>query len=152
MKDNIITIVIVGIMLFLLWLLYLNPRKETVYVDRVSRDTLTLVHQDTLKINAKGKIVYRNINQYVVMYDSVRDTLKLSFKSEIDTILKQDTCKISYEYPMNVFSVLIKKKPDSIRTITEVHIKEIERAESWYVKPSIFLGGVLLGYVGGRLK
>ena len=76
----------------------------------------------------------------------------MSFKSSIDTILRQDTIKVSYEYPNNVFELLVRKKPDSIRTITEIHLKEVEKVEAWYIKPSIFLGGVLIGYVGGKIK
>ncbi|MCL5990639.1 MAG: hypothetical protein M1419_00870 [Bacteroidetes bacterium] len=83
----------------------------------------------------------------------IRDTIieTKPFIAALDTIAKDDTVKIQYEFPENNLSLEVTRKPDSVRleklTVIETAIQDCNRWE----KPAYFTGGTLLGIIIGLI-
>jgi len=119
---------------------------------------ITNVKTDTI---VREKIMHRRIVQWrdsvrVVYYgDSIYTTQ--SFVARVDTVLNScDTLNVSYTYPQNTLSLLLRQCPDTIRTITVSTIQyrtKIEKRPLWLDVLSHIgaLGaGLGIGYIIGR--
>jgi|DewCreStandDraft_4_1066084.scaffolds.fasta_scaffold02152_7 uncharacterized membrane protein len=84
-----------------------------------------------------------------MQYEKVRDTIILTqpFIAKLDTIMDKDTVKAMYEYPENLLSLEIYKKPDSIMFQTITIYKEKSKSEEWWEKPVIFITGIASGFI-----
>ena len=95
--------------------------KEIQYIDKavitekVKYDTInSIALRDKIQLIDSGKIVY---------IDSSKVIETKAFVSSIDTICKQDTINVKYEYPKNQFYLTVLPRPDTFRTINKLEIR-----------------------------
>ena len=83
----------------------------------------------------------------------IRDTMieTKPFIASLDTIAKDDTVKMEYEFPENYFSLEVKRKPDSVRLEKLTVIEKTMENGNWWEKPAYFTGGALLGIIIGLI-
>lgn len=82
----------------------------------------------------------------------IRDTLieTKPFIALLDTIAKDDTVRMKYEFPENYFSLEVMRKPDSVRLEKLTIIEKTVNGNCWE-KPAYFTGGALLGIIIGLI-
>jgi hypothetical protein len=149
MKTNIWLIAILLIFVFSSFFIGRCTNEPDAIINKeivVKYDTLIkLVPTEPLKIEkVKTKLVYKS--------DTIIQTMP--FISELDTIIKQDTIKTLFFYPDNIFSLDIRRKPDSVKCLTVTLEKEITKEEKrpWWETPAYIIGGAAIGYIFGILK
>lgn len=83
----------------------------------------------------------------------VRDTVieTKPFVASLDTVAKDDTVKMQYEFPENNFSLQVMRKPDSIKFEKLTVIESTVQKSNWWEKPAYFTGGALLGIIIGLI-
>jgi hypothetical protein len=95
-----------------------NVKTDTVVIEKVLRRHI-IQWRDSVKVVYYGDSIYRT----------------QSFTASIDTVLNDcDTLSVSYEYPQNTLSLLLRQCPDTIRTITVNTIQyqtKIEKRPIW---------------------
>lgn len=69
-----------------------------------------------------------------------------AFMAQLDTIFRDDTISISYDYPQNYFMLSLRPKPDSI-LFKQIVVRQTP--EKWWVKPAIAIGSCALGVLVG---
>ncbi len=127
------------------------PEQKVIYKKTTSVDTLTEV--DTMfkevivpriKIRTEGVLVYKTDTVY----------LTKPFIATVDTIMKEDTLAVSYEFPQNIFEIDLRRKPLEEKTIIKyvTITEEVEKPEAWWVHPAWAVGGLLVGYGLGSIK
>jgi hypothetical protein len=140
-KDTILTILVVAVVTFFAGMLlsYLSCQPKPIVITKTETKIDTVIKvlpsEPIVITKMKAKIVY------------VRDTIieTKPFVAQIDTIIKYDTIQAKYEFPENYFSLLVRPKPDSIRTVT-ITVKEgYEIEPPWYETPLTFFAGVGAG-------
>ena len=91
------------------------------------------------------------INKVKTKLVKVRDTIIQTepFAASIDTIVNTDTIKALYEFPENLMSFRINKKPDSLLLQRITVLQPVEKKVDWWEKPAVFLGGVIIGLTIG---
>ena len=119
-----------------------------VSIDVVQRDTVVIERPvPELKIvHAPARVVY----------DTLRDTLiqTAPFTANIDTVILRDTVQASFDFPEQRFSILLKRRPDSLvyHTIT-IEMERI-RDPPWYETAGHIglgaVGGFIVGYFSGN--
>lgn len=145
MKNQILFGIIIIASLFIGFLAGRNcSGKVSVVQDRkVIRDTIIQeIKLPPLKIvNIKPLIKY------------IRDTIIESkpFIATLDTIAIDDTVKMQYEFPENIFSLEVARKPDSIRVEKLTVIDKTTDTGNWWEKPVYFTGGTLIGIIIGLI-
>jgi hypothetical protein len=79
---------------------------------------------------------------------------KTTFIATVDTIMKEDTLAVSYEFPQNIFEIDLRRKPLEEKTIIKyvTITEEVEKPEAWWVHPAWAVGGLLVGYGLGSIK
>lgn len=128
--------------------------KDIQYVDKavvsekVIRDTVDNIKiRDKIQLVDSGKIVY---------IDSSRIIQTKAFVSTIDTICKQDTISVKYEYPKNQFYLTVLPRPDTFKTINKLEIRtEVVKLERpiWIdilSHSGAFIIGGGIGYLAGH--
>jgi hypothetical protein len=147
MKDFLYILVI--LIFLLLWgyeRFFDTPQVQTI----VKQDTILV--RDTIRIEkVKGKITYRIKEQRdtIVVYDSTR------YIACFDTSISKSYISVCYNYPENFFSTFIVFKPDTIQkyTIIEKPIMKVEtRKDPWYIDAAKISGGIILGFMIGRVR
>jgi hypothetical protein len=105
---------------------------ETEQIVRV--DTLTVIPEPIVIERVKPKIVYKS------------DTIVRSkpFTAVIDTVLKLDTIRVSYDFPENNMRLAIRMATDTVYNSYETIIEKCPKSK-WWETPAIATGGVLLG-------
>lgn len=154
MIKNYIFIFIIGIVFgiifgsFIMYLFFRNNNFGTQVDTILVKQPAETIYIDT----GKAKIIYRS--KYITRIDTVinnrYDTVYIAprFIAVLDTIIKKDTVNVKYFYPGNFFSLLIKPKPDSIRTITITKNKLMDKNNnSWWKYASCIAGGMVLGFI-----
>lgn len=120
--------------------------------NRPGNQTVTLIHSDTVFIIKPAEPLI--ITRIKAKITPVRDTLILTqpFIAAVDTIINDDTLTAGYEYPDNVFSIDLRRKPDSVmvRTVT-INTPTIKK-RAWWEVPVYVAGGVLAGYFFGSIS
>ncbi|OGU40532.1 MAG: hypothetical protein A2X61_13660 [Ignavibacteria bacterium GWB2_35_12] len=83
----------------------------------------------------------------------IRDTVieTKPFVASLDTIAKDDTVKMQYEFPENYFSLEVMRKPDSVKFEKLTVIEKTTQDGNWWEKPSYFTGGALIGIIIGLI-
>ena len=83
----------------------------------------------------------------------IRDTVIeiKPFFASLDTIANNDTVKMQYEYPENLLSLEVMRKPDSVQSEKLTLIDKTTYTGSWWEKPAYFTGGTLLGILIGLI-
>ncbi len=128
-------------------------KKQFIYVKQVD----TVLIRDTIKVWMPAKIKYKKIYEEKSDASGKRQTVIREDTSEwiacIDTTIKRTRVEACFFYPKKYFSVLVTTKPDTItKTLYIEAPKPMQKQETWYEKPLIFLGGVGLGLILGLLK
>ena len=138
---KLITIVLVGIVIFL-WLFQLQkPKPSPVEIHRIDTVTVVKPFEKLVVRRAKPKIIYR------------RDTIfqTAPFVASLDTILQRDTISLLYQYPENLLDFSISSIPDTYRIPKFVYSLE-KRKEKWWEKPVIFVVGTTFGFFLCKIK
>ena len=131
-----------------------KPEVVVKYITKID-STFVVMPAETLTVTAKGKIQYQDRDKFIFV-DRFIDTCK-PFTARLDTIVKKDTLSLAYQYPNNIFNIILKQKPDSVltRTIT-ISSDPIEIKRPLYIDVlshtgSFVLGG-FIGYAIGRIR
>jgi hypothetical protein len=111
----------------------------------------TVVRDTVLIAPSKPVAIHRAKPRLIKTSDSIIKTTP--FQAKVDTIVNFDTIKAVYEYPQNLFSLVLKKKPDSLKVRTIIIYKPLEKEAKWWELPAGIAGGILLGVlVGSAIK
>lgn len=103
-----------------------------------------IIFRDTVKIRVASEPII--ISKVKLKTVKMSDTVYTSpaFDAVLDTIIKSDTIKAKYEYPDNLFTMEVKKKPDSIQ-IQKIYIQNVQKDDiseiSWWKKVLIIIAG-----------
>jgi hypothetical protein len=108
------------------------------------RDTIvrTIASEPIIITKVKTKII------------KLSDTLikTYPFVARIDTIIKHDTVRVEFEYPANLLSLAVSRRPDTLR-VERIIISDTKlRSEEWWVKPLIVAGSFAAGWLSGQIK
>jgi len=122
--------------------------------------TKTIVKKDTAYITVPSDpiVIYRTKTKVKYLKgDTVRDTIYYktpAFVATLDTITGGDTISAKYEFPEHLLSLMVRQKPDSIKTVTiEIETTKTEiDSGPWWKAPAIGLGGAFLGYLVGSVS
>ena len=148
--NTILTVILaiaIGLSLFFVGRCTKDPDRIVETKTEIVRDTIINIVQQPPIVIYKAKPVI----EYQTDYDTVIVTKP--FIARVDTIIVRDTIHAEYTFPQNTFSMVLKRKPDSIFTYKEYVIKTEYMKEPWYEKPLYATGGLLLGYfLGGMGK
>ncbi|MFA6571227.1 MAG: hypothetical protein WCT77_08315 [Bacteroidota bacterium] len=111
--------------------------------------TKTQIIYDTIikTIPSKPIIINKVKTKLVKVKDTVIQTEP--FAASIDTIVNTDTIKALYEFPENLMSLRINKKPDSLLLQRITVFQPVEKKVDWWEKPALFLGGAIIGLTIG---
>lgn len=123
-----------------------EPEKVIERKTEIVRDTIINTVQQPPIIIYKAKPVI----EYQTDYDTV--IITKPFIAKIDTVIIRDTVHAEYVFPQNTFSMILKRKPDSVVTFREYVIKTEYIKDAWWEKPAWATGGILLGYLLGKVK
>lgn len=69
-----------------------------------------------------------------------------TFTSQLDTIFRNDTISIRYDFPQNYFMLSLRPKPDSI-LFKQIVVRQTP--EKWWIKPIVAISGCALGVLIG---
>jgi len=111
---------------------------------KVVRDTIReIVHAKPITIaKIKAKII--RTSDTVIRFSP--------FKAIIDTVILHDTIKSTFDYPTGIFSLDIRRPPDTLMTERiRIYEPQIDK-EKWWEKPMLILGSAAAGYMFGRIK
>lgn len=116
---TVLIIVIIILMLLISFISYNEGKMRGVIKLRDTIETI-IYKRDTIELSGEASIKY--INKLQKIY--IRDTISMidtvihiyPFDSKIDTILNNDTIKINYSYPANIFDLSVRYRLDSIVT------------------------------------
>ena len=143
--------VIIGIVLILCgaglsFLLFPGREKvklEPFRVETIIKDTVEkLVYKDPIIITKmKTKIIEKA--------DTVVQAVP--FTARIDTIIKYDTINARFEFPENLFSLQVRKKPDSALFETRTVFRTVEKEKPWWETPAYVIGGTVIGFLLGSM-
>lgn len=117
------TTLIIVILLLVSYILFQKSNVTEIY----DRDTVEVMiyKRDTISIEVTPEIRYVKKLQEIRIRDTVNkiDTIikMYPFRADIDTIINNDTIKIGYNWPLNVFDLSVKYKLDSVATKTIIN-------------------------------
>ncbi len=133
---------VIVVLLFLLFRQY-NIGNKTAPL-QIVRDTIvkTVPAKPVVVTKIKTKII--KLSDTVILYHP--------FRAVVDTIIKRDTIRSQFEFPSGLFSLDIRRHPDTLRMQKIVIYKTKRTNEKWWEKPLILLGGVATGFLVGRVK
>ncbi|MDR0926148.1 MAG: hypothetical protein LBO69_00090 [Ignavibacteria bacterium] len=95
------------------------------------------IKRPAVEFRSQGRIMYTKL------VDSVEQP---EFVSQFDTVVYTDTIHLEYAYPLNLWTLQMHSAMDSVQ-YTQVVIRQ--QKEKWWVKPTIVVGGVLVGILVG---
>ncbi|MBM2817031.1 MAG: hypothetical protein HW421_3793 [Ignavibacteria bacterium] len=108
-----------------------------------------IIYIDTLIRTLPAKPIYikRTAEKIIKLRDTIIQTNP--FCSAIDTIIAFDTVHAEYEFPENIFTIEVKKKPDTMKIQTISIMQTVKEETPWWQTPVYIIGGALGGYVLG---
>jgi hypothetical protein len=144
-KSKYYLIIILAILIGIFGLYFLNisdkPRTDSKNINTIKIDTIIkFIYQEPIVITKyKTRLVKKSdtiieVNPFVAL---------------IDTFIKHDTIRAEFEFPQNLFSMEIKRKPDSVRIEKITQVQTIEKDKPWWEVPVYIVGGTVLGYLLG---
>jgi hypothetical protein len=143
--NNLTTIFIILLAFALGFLIapFLMPEKETIIKEPFSG---TIQIDTVFKTIEKEPIILEKIKTKIIKQ---KDTIikTYPFIAKVDTILKRDTIKISYDFPQNIFSMNIRRMPDTLALQKMLITKMIKIEPPWWETPAFIAAGTLIGYV-----
>ena len=118
---------------------------------QIRYDTIyKVISAEPIYVKGNAIIKYKTDTLITVKHDTTY--LKNAYTAALDTIVKQDTINLQYEYPKNYFTLNVRQKPDSIQ-IQRIEIFTIkEKERSWYELPAYITGSIFVGYILGKIK
>lgn len=146
MKDLAYLLIIVVLLVFGAYQYF---QKDVVVKEYFTRDTILM--RDTISIVQKGRIQYKTI----LVKDTILKIDSSAFVSCIDTMISKSNVSVCYRYPENMFSVDLRFIPDTVTKYTIVErpiLKYEEKKNSWWEDVAKIGGGILVGYLLGRVK
>lgn len=140
------------------WLLVGYDREANVVHERVADTVTRYVWHEPVEID-------RVVTQTVRSHDTVTrvDTIVRymtpdslycapAFVATLDSIVGGDTVRASFRYPDATLSVLIRQKPDTVRTVTITDAKKVYEQRAWWIDALTHVGAATLGYAVGRAR
>jgi hypothetical protein len=113
------------------------------------KEVITLHDTVVHVVTSKPVSIHRAKAKITKQSDSV---LKANpFIASLDTLTNKDTIKASYEYPENLFSLEVNRKPDSIRVEKLTKIETIKEEKPWWENAGWFTGGTIVGIIVGLI-
>ena len=81
----------------------------------------------------------------------IRDTVIVSrpYIAIVDTVVRRDTVRAEYEFPLNLFSLDIRRAADSVKIETITISKYIKESRPWWELPLSVAAGAGIGYLAG---
>ncbi len=156
-KDIIFSIIILVLLIFLSWQTIKGPS----FVIKEIQKQDTIIVRDTIRIEAKAKIIYRNKYKYVQSQDSTltsaieKQADSSSFAACFDTTVAKTFLNVCYFHPENKFWIDIRSQPDTITkyiTIEKPIFKYEQQKDKWTTDMLKIGGGLVLGFLLGRIK
>ena len=111
---------------------------------KIVRDTIIKLLPSKPVIIEKKKTKIIKLSDTVIRYHP--------FRSVVDTVIMRDTIHSFYEFPSGIFTLNIRRKPDTLRVSKVVVYRTKQEKEKWWEKPLMIMGGVLAGYTIGRVR
>jgi hypothetical protein len=115
-----------------------NSEKE------IKRDTIVKMQLQAPLILYKTKLKIIKTSDTVIQSNP--------FIAKLDTIIQHDTIKADYEFPQNLLSFELKRRPDTLKIQTIEKIKTVPESKPWWQTPAYVGAGVILGYLLGKAK
>jgi hypothetical protein len=105
-----------------------------------------IIRDTVLKIIKPDPIIINKIRTRLIR---TADTIIRTnpFRAELDTILQRDTIRMFYEFPANLLSLDIRRKPDTSLTHNITLLPEPSASKNWWESPAILAIGVIIGYL-----
>jgi hypothetical protein len=142
-------IALLGFVLGVFTIFLVYPRGEKI-VKMPVREKITL--RDTILKIIKPEPLVINKTRLKIIRQSDTIIQSKPFTAELDTVISRDTMKFRYEYPQNVFSFYLAKKPDTLRYQQIVVRETIEKERPWWEIPVSVGGGIIAGVLIGKLS
>lgn len=154
-RDYLFMLVIVVLIGLLVWREVTNDG-----VVRIVQTRDTIIFRDTIQVTLPAKVHYKKV--YVEKFDTGRKSSIVEVLQDTstwiacaDTMIKKTTINVCFFYPKKEFSLHIAYRPDTIEktVIVEKPLVKLEQPSNrWYYDVGKFGGGLLLGFLLGRVK
>ena len=112
----------------------------------VPPETKTIAYDTVYKLVPAKPIIINKVRPKLVY---IRDTIIQTkpFAASIDTVIQRDTVRAYYEFPVNLFSLDIRRHPDSLRIEKLTILQSVEKPRPWWETPAYIVGGILTGMI-----
>lgn len=129
------------------------------FIGRCSREPeIKIIEKVIVKFDTATKYIVKQsepivITKYVPKLEYRTDTIiqTYPFEATVDTIIRTDTIQAKYQYPENIFDMIIRQEPDSILIQTITIEKEMLKERAWWEAPAYVMSGSLLGLILGLI-
>jgi hypothetical protein len=120
-----------------------SDRNSTKIIDRLVRDTVVkYITPEPIEI-IKTKLKIEKIRDTIIRF--------VPFTASLDTIVKNDTIQVKYQYPENIFSMAMNFSPDTLESYnTRLYFHE-PKHKPWWELPAQIASSVGAGVVIGLL-
>jgi hypothetical protein len=143
MKKWFWVIVILVFVGMIIGLLYYCLKPKPLFPD-ISKNEIVV---DTILMKKPYQPVHiQGLGKLEYFQDTTNNDSVLNFVAMLDTICQEDTFNLRYEYPLNVFTLSMEPKQDSI-IFKEILLKQPH--EKWWIKPVLVGGGLVTGLLIG---
>lgn len=141
--SAVLVVILIGLILYFIPDCYHHKSIINYNAPKFRIDTVyKFIKRDSIRIvKAKPKII--------ILQDTASN--ENNFVIKMDTVLLHDTISLTYKYPENELDMILKSAPDTLRTI-QIAIQEKSTQEEWWHKPSMILGGIIVGYFINDLR
>ncbi|MGA2296005.1 MAG: hypothetical protein ABSG15_00470 [FCB group bacterium] len=109
----------------------------------------TEIHDTIFKIVPSKPLTLTKVKTKIVKV-SDSSIVTHPFVAKIDTIVLRDTIRAAFEFPQNLMSLQINKKPDSMLVARTTLITTVEKERPWWETASYIIGGAFVGYLIGH--
>lgn len=115
--------------------------REPLIVEKIKRDTIC-------RVVPSDPVIIEKIRPKII---EKRDTLLMvsPFSARIDTVVKYDTIRAEYEFPENLFSMELRRRPDTVNIYRDTISRTKTKERPWWESAAYIAGGALLGFLMG---
>lgn len=149
-RNDLIIVTAIIILLSIILFKFTSNDVKTIVYKPGKTDTIIVLKPDIIVLQGHGKIEYRDKTVYVEIEGKKKEVTP--FEAKLDTLINQDSIKIKYNYPVNLFD-LYYKRHDSIITITKtdtlntINTEFVKDNTKWYENLIYGIGGFVIGLV-----
>jgi hypothetical protein len=142
---NMTSLMLSAVIVVLLFLLF----KEKTPDDK--ERTLRIIRDTIVKTVPAKPIVITKVKTRII---KLSDTIIRyhPFRAVVDTVIRRDTIRSQFEFPGGLFSLDIRRHPDTVLLPKTIIYKTRHEKEQWWEKPLMILGGVAAGFLIGSVK